>query len=53
MEYILPVTYLPSLLILLIPSRYNKQFPFHAKTTHMDGKGLPHGTPSRNQFRII
>jgi hypothetical protein len=53
MEYIFTMLGHVSLLILLIPSRYNKQFPFHAKTTHMDGKGLPHGTPSRKGNSVL
>jgi hypothetical protein len=39
------------LLALLWPSHYNKQFPFHAKTFHMEGGKLP--TPSRKGTQVL
>jgi hypothetical protein len=41
------------LLALLWPSRYNKQFPFHAKTFHMDANGHPVSTPSKKGTQVL
>ena len=53
MEYTFTLIGHTVLLALLIPSRYNKMFPFHAKTSDMNGKGMARGTPSKREMRFV
>jgi len=53
MEYTFTLIGHTVLLALLIPSRYNKMFPFHAKTSDMNGKGMARGTPSKKGNAVL